>query len=30
VAFTDLQSFLELLEKEGELHRVTEEVYAEL
>lgn len=30
MAFTDLQSFLELLEKEGELHRVTEEVDAEL
>jgi UbiD family decarboxylase len=30
LAFTDLQSFLELLEKEGELHRVTEEVDAEL
>ena len=30
MAFTDLQSFLKLLEKEGELHRVTEEVDAEL
>ena len=30
MAFTDLQSFLELLEKEGELHHVTEEVDAEL
>lgn len=30
MAFTDLQSFLELLEKEGELKRVTEEVDAEL
>ena len=30
MAFTDLQSFLHLLEKEGELHRVTEEVDAEL
>jgi 4-hydroxybenzoate decarboxylase subunit C len=30
LAFTDLQSFLALLEKEGELHRVTEEVDAEL
>ncbi|MBH65040.1 MAG: 4-hydroxybenzoate decarboxylase [Chloroflexi bacterium] len=30
MAFTDLQSFLQLLEKEGELHRVTEEVDPEL
>jgi UbiD family decarboxylase len=30
LAFTDLQSFLSMLEKEGELHRVTEEVDAEL
>jgi 4-hydroxy-3-polyprenylbenzoate decarboxylase len=30
VAFTDLQSFLKLLEKEGELKRVTEEVDPEL
>ena len=30
MAFTDLQSFLKLLEKEGELHRVTEEVDPEL
>jgi len=30
LAFTDLQSFLQLLEKEGELHRVTEEVDPEL
>ena len=30
MAFTDLQSFLTLLEKEGELKRVTEEVDAEL
>ncbi len=30
MAFTDLQSFLQLLEKEGELKRVTEEVDAEL
>ncbi len=30
MAFTDLQSFLKLLEKEGEIHRVTEEVDAEL
>jgi len=30
LAFTDLQSFLTLLEKEGELKRVTEEIDAEL
>ena len=30
MAFTDLQSFLKLLEKEGELKRVTEEVDPEL
>ena len=30
MAFTDLQSFLELLEKEGELKRVTEVVDPEL
>ena len=30
MAFTDLQSFLELLEKEGELKRVTEVVNPEL
>ena len=30
MAFTDLQSFLQLLEKEGELHRVTEQVDPEL
>ncbi|MCZ6538961.1 MAG: UbiD family decarboxylase, partial [Chloroflexi bacterium] len=30
MAFKYLQSFLGLLEKEGELHRVTEEVDAEL
>jgi UbiD family decarboxylase len=30
LAFTDLQSFLELLEKEGELKRVTEVVDPEL
>ena len=30
MAFTDLQSFLDLLEKEGELKRVTEVVNPEL